>query len=274
MKAVILGAKGMVGQQLAKVLPDAFTFDRETLDATDPDLLKAKLSEVKPEVIFNCIAYNDVDGAETNRDQAFLINSELVKNLSEIANELDAVVVHFSTGYVFDGQAESYNEEAKASPVSIYAESKAAGEENLLAKAKKYYLVRTNVVFGPPGSSEHSKKSFVDIMLGLAEKPELKVVNDETNSITYAPDLAKSVVELVNSGAPFGVYHIVNEGFATWYELAQEIFNQKGIVIKLIPVPGTEFPRPAKRPAHAVINNTKLPKLRTWQEALIEYLKN
>lgn len=272
-KVVILGAKGMVGMQLSKLLPEAIAFDKDTLDVTNEEALRAKLMEIKPEVIINCVAYNNVDGAEANREQAFLLNFDVVKSLYKIANEINAILVHFSTGYVFDGQASSYNENATTFALSAYAESKAAGEA-AAQQAKKYYLIRTNAIFGPAGDSEHSKKSFVDIMLSLAQKmPSLKVVNDEINSITYAPDLAKSVVELIKAKPPFGIYHLVNEGFATWYEFAKEIFSIKNINIEVTPVPGSEFPRPAKRPARAVINNTKLPKLRTWQEALKEYLK-
>ncbi len=272
---LILGAKGMVGGQLHKLLPGATAWDRTELDVTDSAAAHKALTELKPTVVINCVAFNDVDGAETNRDTAFRLNTEVVRTLAGVCNEIDATLVHFSTGYVFDGNQNNYNEDSAPNPISVYAESKLAGEQIVQTIAKKYYLVRTNAVFGPAGESEASKTSFVDLMLNLEKKmPELKAVVDETNSITYAPDLAAAVINLIEANQPYGIYHITNEGFANWYDFAKQIFTITGSTVTLTPVPGTEFPRAAKRAGRIVINNTKLPKLRPWQEALKEYLTN
>lgn len=289
---VILGGHGTLGGQLLKVFPEALGFDRQDLDVTDTDAVRTKLSSIAGlTAVINCVAWNDVDGAETNRDPAFLLNATVPEHLSALCKELNITFVHYSTGYVFDGTQNSYTETAIPSPISVYAESKLAGEQAVLNSDAHYYLIRTNVLFGPKGQSEASKPAFVDIMAGLSKKTNvLKVVEDETNSITYAPDLARSTKDLITSARPQGIYHIVNSGYASWYGLATEVFTDLGFNISnvapaegvdttpdgknitVLPVPGTEFPRPAKRPARIVLDNTKLPTLRPWQEALKEYL--
>jgi dTDP-4-dehydrorhamnose reductase len=269
---VILGASGLVGTQLQKQLPQAVALDRKEINVTDEIALKHKLLELRPEVIINCVAYNNVDGAEDNPVLAYRLNAELVQNLVQIANELDATLVHFSTGYVFDGKKESYQETDAPAPLSLYAKSKLEGEK-FAQKAHKYFLIRTNLVFGPAGKSELSKQTFVDLMLGLAQKKqEFQMVNDEINSITYAADLAASVKKLLHGQFAYGIYHIVNAGEASWYDFAKEIFAIKNLPIKLEPVSSQQFTRPAKRPARAVLANNKFPPLRLWQEALKEYL--
>ncbi len=291
---VVLGAAGTLGQQLGIVFPNALLLDRAELDVTDYAAVRAKLSAIPNlSAVLNCVAYNDVDGAETNRDLAMKLNAEVPEKLGELCKELDVTLAHYSTGFVFDGQNDSYDEDDQTGPLSVYAESKAAGEQAVINSGAHYYLIRTNVLFGPKGASEASKPAFVDIMINVAKKTNvIKVVNDETYSITYAPDLARATKELLTGGKETGIYHIVNSGYASWYGLATELFKELGYTISikapaegadttpdgqnitLLPVPGTEFPRPAKRPARVILNNTKLPALRSWQEALQEYLAN
>ncbi len=271
-KIVILGAKGMVGGQLSLLLPHATALDRDQLDITDEASVRDMLTNLQPDVVINCVAYNDVDGAETNRDAAFLLNATVVKTLAKICNNVTATLVHFSTGYVFDGTQDCYIESDSTHPLSVYAKSKTAGEQAAL-EAKRHYLIRTNVIFGPHGESALSKKSFVDLMLSLAEKNStIKAVSDEINSITYAPDLAAATVAIIKGQTPYGIYHIVNGGFASWFEFAQQIFGIKNIAVTVMPVPASDFPRPARRPGRIILKNTLFPRLRPWQEALQEYL--
>lgn len=296
---VILGAHGTLGQQLAQVFPKALAWDRTDLDVTDQSAARAKLSEVPNlAAVLNCVAYNDVDGAEAdeNREIAFLLNAAVPAQLAALCAELGAAFVHYSTGFVFRGDHESYIESDQPDPISVYAASKAEGERAVLdsgmATGGANYIIRTNVLFGPKGASEASKPAFVDIMAGLSKKTNLvKVVDDEVYSITYAPDLAAATKSLLTAGKDPGIYHIVNSGYSSWYGLATEVFRGLGLeinsalpeegadtipdgrTITVLPVPGTEFPRPAKRPARVVLANTKLPELRAWQDALSEYLK-
>ncbi len=264
----------MLGGQLIKVFgSSAVGWDRRDADVTQAESLKLKVESLKPSVILNCVAYNDVDGAETHQGNAYKINSEAVGNLAAITRQLDIPLAHFSTNYVFNGAKGEYLESDPPDPISVYAQSKYQGELAIAANCEKFYIIRAAVLFGPKGESRLSKKSFVDLMLDLSKKNDtIKAVSDEVYSLTYAPDLALAVKGLLQNHRPFGIYHITNSGSSSWYDFAKEIFAIQHDGIKVVPVPSSEFPRTAKRPAHAVLLNSKLPKLRPWQEALKEYL--
>jgi dTDP-4-dehydrorhamnose reductase len=263
----------MLGGQLKKVFPEAIAWDKQDCDITNFEDLKSKILSLQPTVIINSVAYNDVDGAEKKSEQAFLLNSEVPKVLSQVCKEQGITLVHFSTNYVFDGQKGEYAETDSPKPLSIYSESKYKGEQEIINSGCKYFLVRTSVIFGPKGESEFSKKSFVEIMLDLSSKQDtIKVVSDEVNSLTYAKDLAENLKKLTESNKPSGIYHITNSGQASWYEYAKEIFKIKNASVNLIPISSSELPRVAKRPPKAVLMNTKLPLIRPWQEALKEFL--
>lgn len=275
---LILGSQGMLGGELLNVFgSEALGWDRTDIDVTDYENLKLKVEnlETRPEAIINCVAFNDVDGAEVKKEAAFKLNSEVPKFLAELCNELDIPLVHFSTNYVFDGEKGEYSEAGEAKPLSIYGQSKHAGELAVAKVCKKYYLVRTSVLFGKKGKSEEAKQSFIDLMSVLAEKQgEVKAVSDEVNTITYAFDLAQSIKVLLKQQFPYGTYHLTNSGQASWYDFAKEIFNIKKNPVSVIPVSSSEFPRAAKRPKKAVLLNNKFPTLRPWQEALSEFLLN
>jgi|ERR1051326_5723506 dTDP-4-dehydrorhamnose reductase len=274
-KILILGAKGMLGGQLLKVFAgDAVGWDREDLDVTDFKKLESKLLEVMPGAVINCVAYNDVDGAETKKELALKLNAEVPGELARICNNQNIPIVHFSTNYVFNGEKGEYKEDDQPNPLSVYAESKYQGEMAVQNNTVKFYLVRTAVIFGPKGESELSKKSFVDLMLSLVNNsPVVKAVADEINSITYVVDLAGQIKLLLSRKLPFGIYHVTNYGQASWYDFSKEIFRDSNKVVEVLPVSSAEFRRPAVRPKKAVLVNTKLPQLRSWQEALAEFLK-
>ncbi len=276
-KVLILGAKGMLGGALAAEFGSAaLLWDREDIDVTDFKNLESRILnlETKPRAMINCVAYNDVDGAEKNRGIAFKLNTEVPGELASMCNELSVPFIHFSTNYIFNGKKGEYTETDVPSPLSVYAESKALGEQEVQKNTDQFYIVRTAVLFGPKGKSEMSKKSFVDLMLEKsAQSDTIKAVADEINSVTYVKDLAQKVLQLLSTKAPFGIYHITNSGSASWYDIAKEIFRITNKQISLLPVPSTEFPRAAKRPAKSVLLNTKFPQMRSWQEALREFLK-
>jgi dTDP-4-dehydrorhamnose reductase len=271
---LILGCKGTLGCQLAKLLPGAGQWDREEIDVTDARMLETMLLRLRPRVVFNCIAFNDVDGAESNPDGAFGLNAEYVGRLAGLTRTLGARLVHFSTNYVFDGSGSGeYREDDRANPLSVYGKSKRRGEELALEAGGETYVIRTAVLFGPKGASAASKKSFVDIMLDLSAKSGVvRAVSDEVNSVTYAPDLASAAVRLAASGSPAGIYHFANSGSASWFDLAAEIFRALGRPVQLEAVGASAFPRKALRPARSVLLNTKATPLRNWQAALGEYL--
>jgi dTDP-4-dehydrorhamnose reductase len=266
----------MLGGQLKRTFSRALGWDRQELDITNADDLEAKIAELqpKPAAIINCAAYNNVDLAEEKKDLAFKINSEAVGKLAKVASGLNIPLVHFSTNYVFDGQKSEYKEDDQPSPLSVYAQSKYEGEKLLRANCVKYYLIRTSVLFGQEAQSTFAKKSFIEIMLELrAKTANIKAVSDEINSLTYVPDLGDAVQEIIAKKYPYGIYHIVNSGQASWYDFAKEIFRLAGKDTNLTPVLSSEFSRKAARPKKAVLLNTKFSPLRSWQEALAEFMK-
>ena len=298
MKVLIIGAKGMLGQELAREFGgngyEIVSWDKGEIDITKREEVNKKIADLKPEIIINAAAYNAVDKIEeSDKELGEAVNGYAVGNLSEAAGAVGAILVHYSTDYVFDGkEIDGYREDAEPNPQSVYAHSKWIGEQILTnknfqspisnfqtnTKSKilnlKYYLIRTSRLFGESAISEGAKKSFVDVMLKLAgEKDCLELVDEELSSPTYVLDLAKRTREIIEWKKPFGIYHVTNVGGCTWYGWAKKIFELSAKSVKLIPVGADRFPRPAKRPKYSVLLNTKLPPMRKWEEALAEYLK-
>ncbi len=275
---LVLGSKGMLGSELVRQLQakgiETAAFDSD-LDVRDKEALKTKVQELKPEVIYNCVAYNAVDLAEEEKEKATSLNVTAVSNIVEAANSVGATLVHFSTGFVFDGQStKSYTESDQPNPQSVYSQTKYQGEIEAL-KYPKSYVVRLNLLFGKSAVSERAKKSFPELVLELAkDQKEFAFVTDEISTPTYAVDLAQAVLELVDMKYPFGIYHLPNEGQASWLDFAEEVFRIRGVEVKLNPVTADMFKRAAKRPKNSVIANTKFPKLRPWQQALEEFLNS
>ncbi len=223
---------------------------------------------------------------------AELINGHAVLNLAEAAQAVGAILIHYSTDYVFDGKKmEGYKEDDVPNPQSAYARSKWLGEQILvnpnnylphfsaLAKARKinfkFYLIRTSRLFGKPAISEGAKRSFIDVMLQLADEKEfLELVDEELSSPTYVQDLARRTREIIEWKKPYGIYHVTNSGACTWYGWAKKIFKLTGKNVKMIRVGADKVPRPAKRPKYSVLLNTKLPPMRPWEEALEDYLRS
>lgn len=273
---LIIGAKGMLGQDLVKVFSadknyDVIAWDLENLDITNKNDVFEKIGKLKPKIIINAAAYTDVDRCEdmAKKDLCMKVNGEAVGYLASCASKLNAILVHYSTDYVFSGKKqEGYKEDEKEiAPINFYGKSKALGEKKLKENTKKFYLIRTSWLYGKGG------RNFVDTMLKLSKtKKELKVVNDQHGKPTYTLDLAKKTKELIDKNLPYGIYHITNEGETTWFSFAKKIFELAKINVKVIPCTSAEFPRPASRPAYSSLINTKLSPLRPWKEALKEYL--
>lgn len=272
MSLLIIGARGMLGQALAHVLFDQqlTLWDRDEIDITDAGATREKISDLRPTTIINAAAYTDVDGAEHDREAAFAINATGVANVAAAAKAVDAKLVHYSTDYVFPGDnPNGIHEDDQPGPaVNVYGESKLAGERALRDSGATYYLLRTAWMYGPGG------KNFVDTMVTLAKtKTEAKVVDDQHGSPTFTYDVAYATQEIIDKYPP-GIYHTVNSGQTTWYEFAQTIFKLLEMSIKITPVSSAEFPRPAARPKYSMLINSKGPKMRPWEDALDDYLKN
>ncbi|MCD4705362.1 dTDP-4-dehydrorhamnose reductase [bacterium] len=278
LKILITGAQGMLGKDMAETFSDyqAILYDKDELDLTNFSKVKKELNKLKPNLIINCAAYTDVDQAKEQKDLANLINAEVVGNLAEICHDLDIILVQISTEYVFDGQNPiDYNEDSKTSAINVYGQSKALGEKLLIEKCNKYYLIRTSWLYGHNLQKGKTRgMNFIDTMLKLAnEKDELNIVNNQFSKPTYTKDLAPAIKRLIVEKYDFGIYHLINENIISPYEFAQEIFKIKNINIKVNPISYTEYPTKIARPINAGLANTKFPKLRSWKEALRDYLK-
>ena len=286
MKILIIGAKGNLGAQLVKVFSDGYdviAWDREELDVTDENLVIKQIIDVKPDIIINAVAYNAVDKCETDKQEFELakkLNGGAVGYLAEAAINIGAILIHYSTDYVFSGEnKDGYKESDMPSPISKYGMTKLMGEQEIINRSDKnlkYYIIRTSKLFGPKGKSEFAKPSFFDIMLKLSrERDVLEVVDEEVSCFTYTVDLARATKKIIENNREFGIYHITNSGPCTWYESVIELFKMvvnRNIEVK--PVAGDKFPRPAKRPKYSALLNTKFEQLRDWRLALAEYINN
>lgn len=272
MKILLLGKTGLLGSVLFRVFSDKnelFSPSRKQCDVTNINSIRSAIEESRPNIIINATGYTNVDKAEEEYLEAEFVNSFGIENLVKTLQEKEIPLVHFSTDYVFDGaKKEGYAEQDAPNPLSAYGRSKAKGEARIINNLTKYYLIRTSWLFGENG------KNFADAMLKLAKtNDEISVVDDQIGCPTYSLDLARAVKELVENKSPFGIYHLVNDGRCSWFEFAQEIFFQLGLAVKVLPITSEQLKRPAKRPKYSVLLNTKCAKLRPWQQALADYLK-
>lgn len=287
-KVLILGAKGGLGQQLIKVYGrdgkyEIIAWDREDLDITNKELVQGKIEEIRPVIIINSTGYNAVDKCENNEAEFELakkLNGDAVGYLADAALKIGAVIVNYSSDYVFDGEnIEGYRESDGTKPISNYGISKVMGENELINRSSrglKWYQIRTSKLFGPIAESEGAKPSFFDLILNLSkERKEFNMVDgEEISYFTFTPDLATATKRLIEGDKGYGIYHITNSGAASWYEAAKYLFELKNITdVKLNPVTSKDYPRPAKRPKYSKLLDTKFERpLRNWKEALREYL--
>lgn len=281
MKVLVTGAQGMLGQYIVEVFQAAghqiIATDREQLDITQRNQVFEKVKMFRPDLIINTAAYNFVDKLEEaeNFSLGHAINAAGPGNLAAAAKAIDAPFVHYSTDYVFKGdKKEGYTEDDQPNPISKYGLTKANGEKMVQAVGGRSYICRLSKIFGQPAAGENSKESFVALMLRLAKtQPELKIVDEEVGCPSYCLDIARATLILMQGAYEPGIYHLVNEGGGvTWYDFADEFFGLLNVSTPRRRVPSSEFPVPAPRPKFAEIKNTKLPKLRTRQEALRDFL--
>ncbi len=281
MKIAILGASGQLGYDLQPALQshDVTPLTRNEVNVTNFSQTRDMLLEIRPDLILNTTAYHRVDDCETHPELAYQVNALAVLNLIRIANDLDGVLIHISTDYVFDGGAKQpYTEDAVPFPLSVYANSKLSGEFLVRALCKKYFLIRTCGLYGRAGS-QGKGGNFVETMIAKAKRGEsIRVVNDQVVTPTYTVDLARQIARLLPL-EQYGLYHMTNEGSCTWYEFANAVFQLSGIDADLTPTTSDVYKAPAIRPRYSVLENARLKQLglnemRHWREALAAYLKD
>lgn len=278
MKVLITGAGGQLGLEIIDQLEKQrevyklVKADRSGLDITNLDEVYEKISLEKPDVVINCAAHTAVDLCEKDIDSAYKVNAIGPRNLAITCEKIGAKFVQVSTDYVFDGKStRPYKEDDITCPNSIYGKSKLMGEQFTKEFCSKYFIVRTAWLYG-------NGNNFVKTMLKLSENnKELNVVNDQYGSPTSTVDLAKAIIDLINTEY-YGTYHGTCEGQCSWYDFAKKIFEINNIDIKVNPVTSEEFKRPAPRPEYSVLDNfmfklVGLNSFRNWEDALKEYLK-
>lgn len=271
MKYLVVGAKGQLGQELVKLLMernfDYISYGSTELDITDRNKVFEIFKKEKPDVILDAAAYTAVDKAESEGKYInWDVNARGTRNLADAAKQIGASLLFVSTDYVFAGTKEDpYVEEDIVNPMNEYGKAKLAGEHAVMASGVKYYIIRTSWVFGEFGSN------FVYTMRRLGEKlDEISVVNDQHGRPTWTRTLAEFMLHLNDVGADEGIYHLSNEGEATWFEFASEILSQVDVSVK--PVSSEEFVTKAYRPANSVLDLTKAKKtgfvIPSWKAAL------
>lgn len=270
---LVVGANGMLGKDLMALLGNRGRgVDIDDIDITDFQSTERVLTALRPSVVINCAAYTDVDGCETNVETAMQVNGEGVGHLAMATRMIGARLVQVSTDYVFDGgKGSPYQEDDAPNPLSIYGESKLAGELNA-AYNPDHLIVRTQWLYGRHG------KNFVETMLRLAaEKDELSVVDDQIGSPTWTVDLAKAIISLIENGC-LGIYHAANAEFCSWNGFARAIFEESGLAVTVHGMTTDQLNRPARRPLYSTLDCGKLERdtgfrPQPWRDALQEYLK-
>ena len=270
MKVLVTGANGMLGQDLCPILGNngysVVKTDIDNLDITNSKMVEAVLNSENPDIVIHCAAYTNVDKAEEDINTARLINSTGTENIAKACSKLNCTLVYVSTDYVFEGTGtRPYKPQDKTNPLNNYGLTKFEGEEAVRKYCEKYYITRTSWLYGVHG------RNFVETMISLADKPEIKVVDDQTGCPTWTVELCSGILKLLQFEKPFGTYHVCGGGFTTWYGFTKEIYKLCNLEVNLHPCTTEEFPRPAKRPVYSVMDNGGL--CRDWKEALQDYIK-
>ncbi len=275
-RILVTGARGQVGGELVRLLPacgDVVAVDRSTLDLADPDAIVRVLRDAAPDLVINAAAYTAVDLAESRRDDAFAVNARAPAVLAGEAKRRGAVLVHYSTDYVFDGLSTApYTEDAPTAPLNVYGESKLAGEQAIAASGAHALVLRTSWVYGLTG-----KNFLLTVRRLAAERDELRIVADQTGTPNWSRALARATCELVARGLPAlaeraGLYHLSSTGATTWHGFAKAIVGDVARP-RVVPITSAEYPTPARRPASGVLATDRLREafgvtLPPWDEVL------
>lgn len=273
MRILLTGPAGQVGAALLETLPrlgEVVAASHARLDLANPDSIRRAVRAARPEVIVNAAAYTAVDQAETERPLAFAVNAVAPGILAEEAKRAGALLVHYSTDYVFDGaKASPYVEDDAPNPINVYGASKLEGERAIVGSGCRHLILRTSWVYGPRGSN------FYLTMLRLArERPELRVVDDQVGAPTSSLEIARATAALLPRD-PQGLYHMSAGGETSWCGFARAILSRAGIATPVVPIPTEDYPTPARRPRNSRLDCARLRRehgvsLVPWDEALAE----
>lgn len=276
MKVLVTGVKGQLGHDMIKELEKrghtAVGVDIDNMDITDQEAVRRVVTQAAPEAVVHCAAYTAVDAAEDHEELCRLVNAKGTEHIVSVCRDLDCKLMYISTDYVFNGQGERpWEPDDEREPLNVYGQTKYEGEL-AVETLEKYFIVRIAWVFGVNG------KNFIKTMLNLGKtRDSLTVVDDQIGSPTYTYDLARLLVDMVET-EKYGRYHATNEGLCSWYEFACEIFKEAGIQVKVSPVSSDMYPARAKRPMNSRMDKSKLrdmgfEPMPSWQDALRRYLE-
>lgn len=273
LKVLVTGTNGQLGHDVVLKLKEmnlnVIAPRKEEFDLTNKNQIQSYILREKPDVIFHCAAYTSVDKAEEEKDLCYSVNVEGTNYIANAAKEINATLIYISTDYVFDGKSnQPYKVDSPLSPVNYYGFTKALGENIVKNLVKKHFIVRTSWLYGLNG------QNFIKTMIRLSDTREvINVVDDQIGSPTYTKDLTEFIIKLSKT-KDYGVYHGINDGYCSWYELAKEIFDILGIEVKVNPIPTEKYPTKATRPINSRLayknNEIKLP---NWKDALNRYLE-
>ncbi len=276
MRVLVTGVKGQLGYDVMNELAgrghEGIGVDIQEMDITDAASVEKVITEAAPDAVIHCAAYTAVDAAEDNVDLCRRVNAGGTENIARVCKALNCKMMYISTDYVFNGQGtRPWEPDDKREPLNVYGQTKYEGEL-AVETLEKFFLVRIAWVFGVNG------KNFIKTMLNLGKtRDHLTVVADQVGSPTYTYDLARLLVDMIETDK-YGRYHATNEGLCSWYEFACEIFKQAGMNVTVSPVTSDQYPAKAKRPMNSRMDKSKLDemgfkRLPSWQDALGRYLK-
>lgn len=277
MKILVTGVKGQLGYDVVQEGEsrglDMFGTDVDNMDITNAGQVKQVIEAYKPDAVIHCAAYTAVDAAEDNQELCRKINVDGTRNIAEVCKDMDIPMMYFSTDYIFNGQGENFwKEDDPKKPLNVYGQTKYEGELAVQELVEKYFILRISWVFGVNGNN------FIKTMLRVGpQRGEVGVVADQIGSPTYTYDLAKLVIDMIQTDK-YGAYHVTNEGICSWYEFACAIFKQAGLDVKVNPLTTAEYPAKAARPSNSRMSKDKLinagfEMLPSWHDALSHYLK-
>ena len=276
MRVLVTGVKGQLGYDVTNELAgrghEGIGVDIQEMDITDAASVEKVITEAAPDAVIHCAAYTAVDAAEDNVDLCRRVNAGGTENIARVCKALNCKMMYISTDYVFNGQGtRPWEPDDKREPLNVYGQTKYEGEL-AVETLEKFFLVRIAWVFGVNG------KNFIKTMLNLGKtRDHLTVVADQIGSPTYTYDLARLLVDMIETDK-YGRYHATNEGLCSWYEFACEIFKQAGMNVTVSPVTSDQYPAKARRPMNSRMDKSKLDemgfkRLPSWQDALGRYLK-
>jgi len=257
LKILLTGREGQVGWELQRslaALGDVVATNRHELDLRDSTAMRRSVREARPDIIVNAAAYTAVDNAESERDIATQVNAIAPAILAEQAKLLGALLVHYSTDYVFDGSKQApYKEEDTPNPLSVYGRTKLEGEQAIAASKCRHLIFRTSWVYAPRG-----RNFLLAILKAAREKPELRVVDDQFGAPTSSAAIAEATARVLRAGGPEGLYHMSAGGRTSWFNFAHAILHKLAIATPVIPIRSDQYPAKAIRPRNSVLDNARL----------------